>query len=326
MKSRKEKQFVSIKQKSITPLLSCYIPAFFVTHLLVAWLISMDMFGQIHVIEMPQPAAFSRIDIGYPVTTTGPCNPTNDQQLEMYERDRQTLQQQNPELYEIIYSESAGMAIHYDLLSAAEYPGADCYKSARKVLDNMVMGKTPVDIKKAVFAVENAYYGNQLSYEDFDKQIKQLVWLLRLKMQQKKISPNDNYAKNMLIFSFITDTFVIKDKSIEKTIIHYPMKYDFEDYRGKNDWSKMFVSRLIRDNAGQCHSLPLLFLILAQELGAEAYLSFSPSHSYIKIRDKKGRWVNIELISGAIISDAGYRQDTSTWMLFETESIWIPWA
>lgn len=64
---------------------------------------------------------------------------------------------------------------------------------------------------------------------------------------------------------------------------------------GIEDYSKMFVSKLISTGSGQCHSMPLLYLILAEEIGAEAYLALSPNHSYIRFPDDKGKWYNIEL-------------------------------
>jgi hypothetical protein len=65
----------------------------------------------------------------------------------------------------------------------------------------------------------------------------------------------------------------------------------------------MFVSKVIRTGTGQCHSLPLLFLILAQEVGAKAYLSTSPEHSYIKFTDNLGNLQNIELTNGMFTTD-----------------------
>lgn len=277
---------------------------------LLAWLMCIDTFGQMPVVNMPQPAALPNSSIGSnkpntTITTPAPYNASNQQQLDLYEQDKRYVQLHDSALYKTMYGNETS-SISYDLPSAADFPGANCYRDARGVLDNMVKGKSKLNLKKAVFSVENAYFNNHLPYEEFDKQIKQSARLIRLKMQQKNMNPNDNFAKNMLIFSFMTDTFTVKDPSIEKTIVHYPLKYDFDDYRGDNDWSKMFVCKLMRDNSGQCHSLPLMYLILAEELGAKAYLSFAPSHSYIKIKNKKGDWANLELTSGAIISDAGY--------------------
>ena len=66
----------------------------------------------------------------------------------------------------------------------------------------------------------------------------------------------------------------------------------------------MFVEKALATNSGQCHSLPLLYLILAEEIGANAQLAYSPSHSYIKFKDDNGKWHNVELTNGMMTTDA----------------------
>jgi len=62
----------------------------------------------------------------------------------------------------------------------------------------------------------------------------------------------------------------------------------------------------MRSGTGQCYSMPLYYLVLAEKLGAKAYWSFSPRHSFVKIQDEKGTWYNLELTCNAILSDAHY--------------------
>lgn len=50
-------------------------------------------------------------------------------------------------------------------------------------------------------------------------------------------------------------------------------------------------------------TLPYLYKILAEEIGAEAYLALAPNHLYIKHKDDKGLWVNLELTSGTFPRD-----------------------
>lgn len=66
----------------------------------------------------------------------------------------------------------------------------------------------------------------------------------------------------------------------------------------------MFVTKLINSHTGQCHSLPLLYLILCEKVGAEASLAFSPHHSYIKFKDRRNNWHNLELTQGRMTTDA----------------------
>ena len=66
----------------------------------------------------------------------------------------------------------------------------------------------------------------------------------------------------------------------------------------------MFVQKLLVTGKGQCNSLPKLYLILAEEIGAEAHLALSPNHSYIKFPDDEGNWHNIELTNNMLTTDA----------------------
>lgn len=92
---------------------------------------------------------------------------------------------------------------------------------------------------------------------------------------------------------------------------HKAVKYDFEDYMGAKDWSKMFVSKLLKTGSGQCHSMPLYYLMLAEEMNADANLAFAPNHTYVKFKDEEGEWQNAELTNGifttsSIILESGY--------------------
>ena len=82
------------------------------------------------------------------------------------------------------------------------------------------------------------------------------------------------------------------------------MKIDFEDIWGEKDRSKLFVTKLIATHTGQCHSMPLLYLILCEAVGAEANLAFAPHHSYIKFKDGQNNWYNLELTRGTMVTDA----------------------
>jgi hypothetical protein len=78
-----------------------------------------------------------------------------------------------------------------------------------------------------------------------------------------------------------------------------PYTYDYDNFMGEKDMQSQFVYNLLKFKKGNCHSLPLLYLILAQELGAEAYLVLAPMHLFIKHKDQYGEWWNLELTSGS---------------------------
>lgn len=72
----------------------------------------------------------------------------------------------------------------------------------------------------------------------------------------------------------------------------------------------MFVAKLLLTGKGQCHSLPLLYLAIAEKLGAKAYLSLSPEHSFIQFFDKKGYRYNFETTNGNLVTQAWLMQST----------------
>jgi hypothetical protein len=59
------------------------------------------------------------------------------------------------------------------------------YVSAYRHLDAMLEGREILSFKKAVFATENAYYGDSLSYAQFDEKIQ---WLTAVSKQKDKYS------------------------------------------------------------------------------------------------------------------------------------------
>ncbi|RQO37674.1 hypothetical protein DBR39_12335 [Chryseobacterium sp. KBW03] len=117
---------------------------------------------------------------------------------------------------------------------------------------------------------------------------------------------SDNVSKNLSIFRYFAE-----DSKQGGKVVHKAMKYDFDDYMGAKDYSKMFVSKLMKTNSGQCHSMPLLYLILAEQIGADAYLVMSPNHSYIRFKNDDGEVLSIELTNGmfsanSFVLNSGY--------------------
>ena len=64
--------------------------------------------------------------------------------------------------------------------------------------------------------------------------------------------------------------------------------------------------KCLATGGGQCSSMPVVYLSLAERLGATAYLSLAPQHSFIKYPDKAGNIVNYEPTSNWKISDKWY--------------------
>lgn len=246
------------------------------------------------ILPNPQAAGFSDITTGILNVPSSPAPfhigiPTAEQQNQklIQEAERNMLRQQNADRQTQTNNEN----IHYSLPSFAGHAGATYYYEA---YNHILTSDSLHSLKNNIFTIENAYFSNALNQADFDKIIRNCRNFLISIMQERGYDLNSNTAKNYMLFQFFAESLQLKKSDQE----HLPFTYDFEDYTGANDYSKMFVTKLLRTGSGQCHSLPLLYLILADEIGAEAYLALSPNHSYIRFPDDHGKWYNIELTNG----------------------------
>ncbi len=212
----------------------------------------------------------------------------------------QAQQAEQKRRVEVLINEAvAHFSTPYNLPSYANEKGTSQYRDAFDLLKKME--DSIFSLKKAVFTVENAFKENQKDYESFNKVIRETGMFIKEKMQEFGYDPKSNVAKNLILFRFFSDTLQISSNGRN----HLPLNYDFDDHKGQKDWSKMFVTKLLEAGSGQCHSLPLLYLILAEEIGAEAYLSNAPNHTYIKFPDdNKRKWHNIELTSHILTTNA----------------------
>jgi hypothetical protein len=162
----------------------------------------------------------------------------------------------------------------------------DNYALAFKEQLRMASGQSPASFKRAVFLTENAFYRNKLSYPVFCSDVAKIGGQLKSMIAQRGLS-RFKTAGNWATFSYMTDT--IQANGLR------PFTYDFDDFTGAKDWSKQFVTKLLKTHSGNCHSLPFLYKILCEEIGANAYLALAPNHVYIKHQDEKGQWTNVEL-------------------------------
>ncbi|HVW99082.1 MAG TPA: hypothetical protein VHA52_01365 [Candidatus Babeliaceae bacterium] len=158
----------------------------------------------------------------------------------------------------------------------------------------MLEGKQTTSFKRAVFLTENAYYGNTLNYNSFCSQIRSIAVTLQQMIRGRNLSAYKT-APNWAAFSFMTDTIPANNFK--------PFTYDFDDFTGSKDWSKMFVTKLLKTHSGNCHSLPYLYKIICEEIGGTAYLAFAPNHCYIKHIGENGQWTNVELTNPSFPSD-----------------------
>jgi regulator of sirC expression with transglutaminase-like and TPR domain len=88
-----------------------------------------------------------------------------------------------------------------------------------------------------------------------------------------------------------------------------PFQYDMSDPFGTNLDNKLLPT-YVATRRGNCVSMPILFLILADRLGVHMAVSTAPLHVFLQyIDDKSGKTFNIETTSGGLPArDAWLRQ------------------
>ena len=114
-------------------------------------------------------------------------------------------------------------------------PGTEYFHNARKEIVEMLEGKRKLSLKRTIFITENAFFQNKMKYEEYDAAIQNLKRICLLKMHEEKLDTNDGLAKLMMAFRVMTEVIEVKEPGTEKTIVHHPMKYDFDDYMALNN-------------------------------------------------------------------------------------------
>ena len=188
-----------------------------------------------------------------------------------------------------------GRNMPFDLPSLSGKAGTQSYYDAYNKLT--AMDSENFSLTDVNFTVENAFYDNKQDLKGFKSGIQKTAKQLLQKMKERKQDTESNVSKNLMLFEYFS-----KDMNLGGTT-HKAFEYDFEDYMGEKDWSKMFVSKLLKTGSGQCHSLPQYYLMLAEAMGAEAYLSLAPNHSYVRFMDDEMQYRNIELTNGMFSTD-----------------------
>lgn len=77
-----------------------------------------------------------------------------------------------------------------------------------------------------------------------------------------------------------------------------PFTYDLKDPFGQQVRSKM-LSTYVRTRKGNCVSMPVLFLIVADRMGLKVRLAAAPLHLFVRYTDPAGVDHNLEATSGA---------------------------
>jgi len=185
------------------------------------------------------------------------------------------------------------------------------YEKAYLEIKDMLEGNIEPSFKRAVFVTENAYMGGQLDYQKYLDQIDLLVYLSERvsKISELNYTEKDvaDVRNKFAVYHVMKDSVPFSLPISEDSIAIFttePYTYDFEDFFGEKDWTKMFVNKLLQTHTGNCHSLPFLYKIIAEEIGTDAHLAMAPNHTYIKQWTNKTGWFNTELTSGQFPIDS----------------------
>jgi len=165
---------------------------------------------------------------------------------------------------------------------------------------------------KAVYLSESAYYDSDKrpTWGQFEASIEQGANLIRQILKREGLSDKNGTAVNYAIQKLYAQNNEYYDSASQRLFDIPKLRYDFDDYMGDHDWTKMFVTKLLHTGTGQCHSMPLAYLCLTEWLGVKAYLSLAPNHSFVQYFDRNGKRYNFETTNGNLV--------TQTWLMQST--------
>jgi len=172
------------------------------------------------------------------------------------------------------------------------------YNAAYLEISDMLDGKQPLSIKRAVFLEEWAYLDGKLDYGKYCNTIDSAVdfikrFIIANRMEKYKT------AKNMALIEYFFHPYSGND--------HKPFTYDFNDADGIDDFTNLFITKVMQTHTGQCHSLPMYYKVLAEAVNAESFIAYAPRHLFIRYRDEDNLfpedWVNIELTSHQLVPE-----------------------
>ncbi len=199
------------------------------------------------------------------------------------------------------------------------------YNQAYLEMADMLDDKAPLSIKRAAFLIEWAYLEGDLDYDEFCLGIDTVANYIRRFIEVNNL---DQYktGDNFALFEYFAKPYSGNG--------YKPFTYDYDDFGGTDDYTKVFVSKLMRTHSGQCRSLPFYYKILAEAIGAEAYISLAPQHYFIRHRDETdpNKWINVELTGPSLsreiwlienfgISDVAIRNKVYLYPLSDRETV-----
>ena len=164
------------------------------------------------------------------------------------------------------------------------------YNQAFLEIADMLDGKTQLSIKRAVYLAEWAYLDGELNYEKYCSEIDSATIFLKKLIRANGLEQYKT-GKNMALIEYFFRPYSGNG--------YTPFTYDFNDSLTEESFTHQFVTKVMRTHTGQCSSLPYYYKILAEAIGAEAYVAYAPVHVFIRYPDDDNLfpedWVNVEL-------------------------------
>lgn len=224
--------------------------------------------------------------------------------------------QQHQELLSILNeanTNETGKRMNFEYYKSPEFASkTKPFADALITLKNMASGKTLISLKDAFYVMESAYGNTYLTYKEYCNIINENTDFLKQMMLQNGLDPKNNEAIHNAIQKFMKDTTSIKSQKTDMIIVsgkkHLPFSYDYIDYKGEKDFRNYFVTKAFATGTGQCNSLPIVYAIQAEAMGAKFYISTAPNHSFIKYPDNSGEVHSYEPTSHWNISDNWYSE------------------
>ena len=170
-----------------------------------------------------------------------------------------------------------------------------------------IMASNKPSVANAFYITENAFGRPWLTKTEYNSILDNSASFIKTWLVQNGYKLNDNEALHFGIQKFMSEKLTIKQG--QRTITHQPFFYDYQDFTGEKDYRNTFMTKCLATGTGQCAGMPQVYLALAERLGATAYLTFAPNHSFVKYVDNKGHIQNYEPTSNWNISDKWYQDN-----------------
>ncbi|MBK7882545.1 MAG: hypothetical protein IPJ81_00905 [Chitinophagaceae bacterium] len=259
---------------------------------------------------IPQPSQFQEININQHALSNKQPNINNSnfdfyQNSTIAEQNSRAMAEADKMIYNELNKENQAAFIQKELAEAGLYDKQrlEATKSYRNSFTQLnALNPDSFSIAKAIYLVENAFYKNQFSYEQFENAIQNRAELVKQILKREHIDPNNNLALNYGIQKLFSQANRYFNPKTKQTIDIPPLQYDFDDYMGEKDYRQLLVTKVIQTGKGQCHSMPLIYLAVAEQLGAKAYLSLAPQHSFIQFFDEQNNRLCFETTNGSLVS------------------------